>query len=368
VNLISPDLKIRFIKRIDTLIGKPFSRLLSTPHLFPDVPVRSILIIRPGGIGDALLLAPAINLLRANFADASITILAERRNAGAFSLVPAIDRLLLYDRYVDLLHLFGSKYDLIIDTEQWHRMSAVIARLTSSNMKIGFDTNERRRLFTHPVFYSHDEYEAQSFINLLKPLAINFVFDYVSPFLTVPDTAVAEIGPLLGAYKSSYISVFPGASIKERRWGVDKFASLVRCISAAGVPSVIVGGKEDTAAGDAILAGAGGLNLAGRTSLAGTAAVIAGSRLLVSGDSGVLHIAVGLGVPSVSLFGAGIAKKWAPRGDIHRVINRDLSCSPCTIFGTTPVCKNNARCLSEITAEEVSVAVSALLCLNEVPV
>jgi len=361
VKLLLPEVKIRSIKRLDSLIGKPLSCLLSTPRFYTDAPVRSILIIRPGGIGDALLLAPAINLLRANYADAFITILAETRNAGAFSLVPAIDRLLRYDSYTDLFHLFASKYELIIDTEQWHRMSAVITRLIPSNIKIGFGTNERRTLFTHPVQYSQDDYEAQSFINLLKPLDISAAFDYLSPFLTVPDTAVAEIGPLLGTYKSPYITVFPGASVKERRWGVEKFAALVRSIAAAGVPSVIVGGKEDQDAGDAILAAAGGLNLAGITSLAGTAAVIDGSRLLVSGDSGVLHIAAGLGVPTVSLFGAGIAKKWAPRADIHKVINRDLSCSPCTIFGTTPLCKNSVRCLNEITVEEVSAAVYALL-------
>jgi len=360
VKLISSEFKIKYLKRIDSLIGKPVSQLLTKPHCYANVSVRSILIIRPGGIGDALLLAPAINLLRANYPDASITILAERRNSGAFSLVPAIDRLLLYDRYTDLIHLFGSNYDLIIDTEQWHRLSAVITRLIPSYIKIGFDTNERRRLFTHPVLYSQDEYEAQSFINLLKPLDISAAFDHVSPFLTVPDSAVAEINPLLGAYKTPYIAIFTGASVNERRWGVEKFAALVRSIAAAGFFSIIVGGKDDKDTGDAILPNAGGLNLAGRTSIAGTAAVIARSRLLVSGDSGVLHIAAGLGIPTVSLFGAGIAKKWAPRGNIHKEINCHLSCSPCTLFGTTPVCRNNVRCLNEIEVDEVFAAVNAL--------
>jgi len=360
VNLISSELKIKYIKRIDSLIGKPFSSLLTKPHFYADVPVQSILIIRPGGIGDALLLAPAINLLRASYSAASITILAERRNAGSFSLVPAIDRLLLYDRYTDLIHLLNLKYDLIIDTEQWHRLSAVITRLIPSYIKIGFGTNERKRLFTHPVNYSQDEYEAQSFINLLKPLDICATFDYVSPFLTVPDTAVAEISPLLGAFKTPSIAIFPGASVNERRWGVEKFAALARRIAAAGALPVIVGGKEDKDSGEAILKNADGLNLAGRTSLAGTAAIIARSRLLVSGDSGVLHIAAGLGVPTVSFFGAGIANKWAPRGDIHKVINRNLACSPCTLFGTTPVCRNNIRCLNEIEVEEVFAAVDAL--------
>jgi len=361
VNLFSPEFKIRFIKQIDSLVGKPITCLLSKPTLFPNVQVRSILIIRPGGIGDALLLTPAINLLRTTFSNASITVLAERRNAGAFSLVPAIDSLLLYDNYTDLLHLFGYKFDLIIDTEQWHRMSAVIARLIPSYIKIGFDTNERRNLFTHPVAYSHGDYEAQSFINLLKPLEISAEFDNLTPYLTIPETAFAEVGPLLGSLTAPYISIFPGASVKERRWGVEKFASLVQRIAASGVSSVIIGGKDDKDSAEAILGTGDGLNLAGRTSLAGTAAVIAGSRLLVSGDSGVLHIAAGIGIPSISFFGAGIAEKWAPRGDKHTVINRNLSCSPCTLFGTTPACNFKVRCLHEIDAEDVAAAIDALL-------
>jgi ADP-heptose:LPS heptosyltransferase len=75
--------------------------------------------------------------------------------------------------------------------------------------------------------------------------------------------------------------------------------------------------------------------------------------LLVSGDSGVLHLAVGLDVPTVSLFGPGIAEKWAPRGDIHRVIDHHLACSPCTRFGTTPPCPIQARCLADIGVDEV---------------
>jgi len=361
VKLISPGLKIRLIKRIDALVGKPIARLLSSPSCLTDVQVSSILIIRPGGIGDALLLAPTINLLRNNLPGASITILAERRNAGAFTLVPVVDRLLLYDSYADLIHLFGAKFDIIIDTEQWHRMSAVLARLIPSGIKIGFGTNERRGLFTHPVEYSQDEYEAQSFINLLKPLQIKDAFNCLSPYLTIPETAFAETDPFLGPLKAPYVSIFPGASIKERRWGVEKFSELIQRIAATGVTSVVIGGKEDKVSAEAILANAGGLNLAGRTSLAGTAAVIAGSRLLVSGDSGVLHIAAGLGIPTVSLFGAGIANKWAPKGDIHKVINRGLACSPCTLFGTTPVCNYNVRCLDAIDAKEVAAAVDALL-------
>jgi ADP-heptose:LPS heptosyltransferase len=129
-----------------------------------------------------------------------------------------------------------------------------------------------------------------------------------------------------------------------------------------GVAVVVVGSGDDKGQGEMIVAGTEGLNLAGRTSLSETAAVIQKSALLLSGDSGVLHIAVGLGVPTVSLFGPGRAGKWAPRGERHIMINKGgLPCSPCTTFGTTPPCPVAVQCMSHITADEVFNAVTALL-------
>jgi ADP-heptose:LPS heptosyltransferase len=132
-------------------------------------------------------------------------------------------------------------------------------------------------------------------------------------------------------------------------------------LSVFGIRTVVVGGKEDRQQGEVIAGGGLGLNLAGQTSLAETAAVIQKSSLLLSGDSGVLHLAVGLGTATVSLFGPGRAKKWAPQGDRHIVINRGLACSPCTTFGTTPPCPIDARCMRDITVDEVVNAVSMLL-------
>jgi ADP-heptose:LPS heptosyltransferase len=132
-------------------------------------------------------------------------------------------------------------------------------------------------------------------------------------------------------------------------------------LAAFGIPVVVVGGSEDRRQGEEIVSGGKGLNLTGRTSLSETAAVIQRSVLLLSGDSGILHIAVGLDKPTVSLFGPGRARKWAPRGERHIVINKGLSCAPCTTFGTTPPCPIGAKCMGDITVDEVFNAVTVLL-------
>jgi ADP-heptose:LPS heptosyltransferase len=183
-----------------------------------------------------------------------------------------------------------------------------------------------------------------------------------SPFLFVPDNAIKKAEILLGdMVNKPYVALFPGASIAERRWGWERFRGVAEQLHTKGTYIVIVGGKDDVSDGESIIAGEFGLNLSGKTSLAETAAVMDKSLLLISSDSGILHMGVGLGKPTVSLFGPGIAKKWAPRGDKHIVINKNLSCSPCTKFGYTPKCPFNARCMSEISAEEVVAAVNRLL-------
>lgn len=352
------------LKNLDAVIGYISASTFPAPERRDlSSPVTSLLLIRPGGVGDAALLAPAIRSLKNTNPAIHITVLAEQRNAGVFKLVPAVDRLLCYDRPRELFQALQFSYDAVIDTEQWHRLSAVVARLVRAPIKIGFATNERRRMFTHQIPYSHDEYEAVSFAHLFKPLGIETeVVELNTPFLSVPAVAFIKAASLLGSLHDEwFVAIFPGASIPERQWGADRFRRVAELLSVFGIKIVVVGGKEDRQQGEMITGGGYGLNLAGLTSLSETAAIIQKSALLVSGDSGVLHIAVGLDVPTVSLFGPGRAKKWAPQGDRHIVINKELPCSPCTTFGTTPPCPINARCMRDITIDEVVNAVTMLL-------
>lgn len=351
------------LKKIDALVGSVLCHLLPGANC-PGKLARPqrILFIRPGGIGDAVLLAPAIQALRAGFPGGRIDVLAEQRNAGVFSLCPEIDGLWHYDRPWELFDVLRQRYDVVIDTEQWHRLSAVVARLIRSHVKIGFSTNERRRMFSHVVNYRHDRYEMDSFLDLLALQGIAPPSVQV-PFLKVPAAATDGVSQFLRQLDGRpFVVLFPGASIAERRWGRTKFRELAAAIALRGRGVVVVGGPEDCEAGNFIVEGlAEGMSLAGKTTLAGSAAILARAQLLISGDSGVLHMAVGLGTPTVSFFGPGIATKWAPRGENHIVLNKEYACSPCTKFGTTPPCPCNARCINEISVAEVLAAISGLL-------
>lgn len=357
-------MNIRLMKVVDSSLGRLLATLLpSADSKVPPADPRSVLLIRPGGIGDAVLMAPVINHLRHQYPVIKITVLAEHRNAGIFALIPAVDQLYCYDCPAECMKALRCSYDLVIDTEQWHRLSAIVARYVSAPVKIGFKTNERCRMFTSTVSYSHDDYEADSFMHLIEPLhsSMHCPLKYGPPFLSIPEESVDVADNLLASLAGKkFVVVFPGASIAERRWGAEQFRGVAETLKSQGYGIVVVGGKEDIHAGQRIVDLAG-VNLAGKTCLAETAAIIARSELLLSGDSGLLHVSVGLGIPTVSLFGSGRALKWAPRGDTHRVINKHLPCSPCTTFGTTPPCPNDVRCMKEISVADVVEAAISLL-------
>ena len=319
-----------------------------------------VLVVRPGGIGDAVHLVPALRLIRHAYPDCEIEILAEKRNAGLFSLCPMVNQVFLYDNWRHLIMLFSRRFDLIIDTEQWHRLSAICVRVLHGSRKVGFSTNNRLRMFTDAVDYHQDVCESANFLKLVDPLGLDD-HSIAYPFLEVPGESKNNVNKLLADVQNDFVALSPGASIPQRQWGHDRYAALAAQISRSGLTVVVVGGGGDTYQGEFIASRCRGLNLAGATSLSETAAIIQKARLLISGDTGVLHIAVGLDVPTVSLFGPGRDVKWAPRGSKHIVLNKNLPCSPCTIFGYTPKCPDDARCIQEISVEEVFDAVKRLL-------
>lgn len=376
--------KIECLKRFDRIVGglvcstvkilvKPkkskgsLNQSASAGPLFMEN--TKILVIRPGGIGDAVLLYPALKELRRGFKNAEISVLAEKRNAGILKGCPYISNLFLYDSLP--LGLFGvlrGHYDIAIDTEQWHRLSAAISYLTGAPMRVGFATNEREGLFTHPVPYSHDDYEVNSFLNLVSVITEEkYDFNGEEPFIPLDPDLISRIMPPILEFRKRWravVGIFPGATVPERRWGISRFAGLSKGLIREGIGTVIVGGRDDLRETERLEEAVGRgsvLSFVGRTSLMETAAVISGVDLFVTCDTGLMHVAYGVGTPTVSLFGAGIQRKWAPIGKHHIALNKGLPCSPCTRFGYTPRCPYGIKCLSDITVDEVKEAVLRLL-------
>ena len=353
---------IQYLKKTDDLFG-PFLLKLSATMKRDASPqlsmqgTKHILIIRPGGIGDAALLMPSLKILREVLPEAKIDILCEPRNLGVFLNSPFIDQIFNYRKIDHIIRLKQTLYDIVFDTEQSHFLTGVLVTTLNSRLKVGFATQGRESVYDLGVEYSHDQYEAESFFRLFAEAIEGFPVEWTwkFPYLFPSVEERKKVNTLIGDIQQSIICFFPGASIKERLWPADRWAKVVIQLWKEGYQPVLLGGKGELQLSReiAVHAACPVLNFCGKLSLRETAALFERTRLLVSTDSGLLHLGVLCDIPTVSLFGPGIAAKWAPTSDHHIAINKGLECSPCTRFGKTPPCPRGAECLQQITAEEI---------------
>ncbi len=149
---------IVLIKKIDQFIGPILIKILPKQSLQKKSYIhKQILIIRPGGMGDALLLLPALKELY-KATGFSIDVLCEPRNETIFKNTSFIKSTYSYQNPVTLLKILFKPYDILIDTEQSHFLSAIIARLARAAIKAGFKTCSREKMYTLSVCYRHDRY------------------------------------------------------------------------------------------------------------------------------------------------------------------------------------------------------------------
>ncbi len=336
--------KTELIKTIDRFAGQSINALLSTKKMhyagkYGDI--KKILFIRPGGIGDAFLLISAIKAVQKIFSNAKIYVLAEKRNYQAFEFLNNIN-VFCYDKPLEFAKILTNRFDIAIDTEQWHRFSAIIARIVG-RLTVGFATNDRRKNLDIAIKYHHTRYEIESFMDLVKALckffSIECDVDYKIPFIDTESDGDFDV------------VIFTGASNDLRKWQIEKYRRLIKKLD--GLKIALIGGAADSEFNEEIKRGLPIEDFTNRLSLIETARVIKGSRVLFSTDSGILHLGVGVGVKTVSIFGPGIEYKWAPRGKNNEVINKHLPCSPCTRFGYTPECPYGSKCIKEIEVGEV---------------
>jgi lipopolysaccharide heptosyltransferase II len=380
-------LKLRLLKRVDRVVGgwlcrhvRPgFPTGAATPPGAPPwrgtpVPkagIERILVIRPGGIGDAVLTFPMLRALRAYYDEAAIDVLGERRNADVYRINGLVRDVYCYDeRPWALLRLLRTlaarRYQTVIDTEQYHRLPSVIANHLGPACICGFDTLGRGRLQTHRVRYVESIYEVYSFLSLAAALIGHDIpFDREQPFLEVDQRWQEWAARTLAGHAERPIAVIvPGASTPHKYWPPERYAAVAAWLVARGYYVVILGGRDSVGFARVIVARHGAdavLNLAGCTSLPQVAGLIQRARLYLSSDTGPLHIAYGVGTPTVHMFGSGIMEKWAPPGRRYVVVHKDLPCSPCTRYGSTPPCPYGVACMEAIQVADVLAGIEEVL-------
>ncbi|MBN2300919.1 MAG: glycosyltransferase family 9 protein [Lentisphaerae bacterium] len=366
------------LKTIDATVGLAACRILghvnasnNADQTAPAEEIQRILLIRPGGMGDMLLLIPVIRAIAKRYPAAAIDIVCEKRNAQVLKMAAIECTPLLYDArpFNVIRHLVKHTYDIAIDTEQFHNLSAIVAYISNAPVRIGFKINPLRNpIYTHLINYAPDGSELLQFMRLVAPLAISSDNITIIGTLSEPVAATKNFPSDIASFMSSnrYAVIHAGCSSPLKQWLPQNFAAVLKELHLRyGLSAIIVGDSTDRTTAQNIVKSADAfgcqtISAADRLSISDTANVIKHSSIFIGSDSGLAHLATALDVPSVVLFGPTDHLKWGYKDNRHAIVYKKLPCAPCFIFGYHRPCKNNV-CMKNIRPEDVLAAVDQVL-------
>ncbi|HLH24156.1 MAG TPA: glycosyltransferase family 9 protein [Chloroflexota bacterium] len=347
----------------------------SVPRL--DGSVRRIAILRALNLGDLLLAVPAWRTLRAGLPAAEITLIGLPW-AAAFARRCAryLDRFVAFAGHPGIAEVppdparaaafFAAQraygYDLAIQMHGSGRTSNAAVRALGARATVGYYDGTPSPDLTLGAPYPWDAHEVERNLGLARLLGCPS-HDVRLEFPLLPeDHAEAEalLRPL-GRASGPVVGMHPGASAVARRWPPARFAAVADALAARhGARVVLTGGPSELDVAAAVAAGlrAPALNLAGRTSLGGLAALIARCDLFVSGDTGPMHLAAAVDTPSVAVVGPGHVRRWAPLDrERHVVVCAPLPCAACS----ERACPVEPRCLTGVASHDVLAVAEQLL-------
>ncbi len=331
----------------------------------------NVLIVRLGALGDIVHAVPAMAALRKAMPDARIDWLVEAKHREILDLVEGIDRVVTLDgRSVPdwmsaVNRLREVRYDVAIDLQGLMK-SAVLARASGARRVVGFSMWHLREKGARP-FYSDvgeppSDGDARAThviwknLRLLKAIGVDA--DAVAfPLVDVESPAARAVD----AWDSGgpYALINPGAAWPNKRWPAERFGEAAAFLrEVRGIrPVVLWGPGEEALAESVVQASAGAARLAPPTRIADVIALCRNASLVVSGDTGPIHLAAAVGAPVVGIYGPTDPARNGPWSPDDRVVSRFGACG-CHYDRR---CHNEPWCLGQVTTAEVTAAIQQRL-------
>ena len=337
--------------------------------------VRRIAVIRLDRLGDLVLTLPLLAALKRRWPSAEVTLVCREAVAPLAQPQPEIDRLMTvrgvsgragrlleqHERLRLRAWLRAERFDLVIDPFNGEELeTAWLAWHSRARYRLGFATAGRRLFFTHAVTARPED----SFLRQQQALAavIGVELDpEARPRLRVTpaerEAALARLRREGLDPSHPIIAIHPGGYYPSQRWPLGRFLQLARQLEREGPWQVAFFG---TRAEERLIAQIG-MDVGQRVAvffgleLREFIALIECCQLMVCNNSGPLHLASGLGLPTVSTMGPTDPLRWQPAGQGHLVVRKPLWCSPCG-EGLCPL--GTHACMTAISIEEMRAAVN----------
>ena len=327
-----------------------------------------ILLIKPSSFGDIVQSLPVLAALKRTWPDAAVDWAVKPDWAELIEGHPLLHRLVLFPRGLpDTIRcgrwLWRQKYELVIDLQGLLR-SGLYAVMTGCSARAGFaDSREgsswcytRRVKVSAGIVHAVDRY-----LDLVRQLGAGAGETATFPLpedIRERDWAEKLCERAKIDAREKICVLHPAARWKTKRWPTERFARLAdQLIHEHGLRVILVGGADQLGTVNEVRRQMKqeALNLGGATSLRQLAALLRRTNLLVTNDSGPMHLAAALGTPVVAIFGPTDPRRVGPYGDGHFVLRKAVDCSRCN----RNRCAREGACMKAIEVDEVVDAVRA---------
>jgi heptosyltransferase-2 len=326
-----------------------------------------VVIRSPNWIGDAVMSLPAIQAVRQSLPDTPISILAKPWVADLFRGNPERCQVIVYEspgnhrglrgRWALARKLRQEKFNggiLLPNSFD----SALIFFLAGIPHRAGYNTDGRRIFLTHAVPVNRRIKEGHQ-VGYYRHLIRSLGFDdsQARPRLGVEASqkkqAMKKAQALGLEDRKEWVGISPGAAYgSAKEWFPERYGELAERIAAQWNCQILLLGSSSERPVTGRLnpkAPIPIIDLVGRTTLGEAMALISRCRAFIGNDSGLMHVAAALGVPTVAIFGSTDPRRTGPVGETCRVIQRPIPCSPC--FKAR--CPQNRECMERISVDEV---------------
>jgi lipopolysaccharide heptosyltransferase II len=330
--------------------------------------IHRILIRATNWVGDAVMSMPAFEAVRDNFPESHIAVLARPWVVPLYQSHPAVTELIPYKRgygywkdaseFLRVIQLIRAlHFDLAVLFQNAFE-AALITRLAGIKIRVGYNTDGRGFLLSHSVVRGTEVlklHQVEYYLTFLR--ALGWDAPTRDPALRADPEALARVRELLFSKgiedQDLLVGLSPGAAYgPAKRWPVERFAAIGdRAIREWGAKVVVIGTEKEKELGETLVSASapGAVNLCGMTGLGDALALIKRCQLFVSNDSGLMHAAAALKVPTVAVFGSTDPVATGPRGKNARIVKHDMECSPCL----KPECRKGYRCLLAVRPDDV---------------
>ncbi len=329
--------------------------------------MKTVLVIRLGAMGDIVLATAVLEALHRRYPGAALDFVCKERFAGLFTGDPRLRRAIGFSERDEHRGLRGlllfchqlrhQRYDCVIDLQGSPR-SRVIARGVHARRRLVWPKDAlRRRMLVHGLG------RARSYASVIARYLATLERLGIDGAVARPKL-YPQRDPSVPLPARPFIAIAPGAHWPTKRWPSEHYAELVSKIGNAKWDIVLVGDRGDAAITAAIAAAVpfAVRDLSGKLTLPQLVWTLSRAALLVSNDTGAMHIAEACGVPVIALFGPTVRGfGFAPWRRESAVIERDLPCRPCSLHGSARCPKGHHRCLREITPGDVYRAIKPVL-------